>query len=161
MLRVPLRSSSSILLHELHWLPVNFKIKFKLACLTYKALNTSTPAYLQSLLTPYIPPRCLRSSTTGLLAEPRCRTVTGSRAFHVSAPKEWNQLPLSLRSSNSLPSFKSGSKLIISPWLSSTWILNSIFPGGWLSAPQIHISVWPCARYKYIINNKLINKYNN
>ena len=59
VLRVPLRSSSSIILHELHWLPVNFRIKFKLACLTYKALNTSTPAYLQSLLTPYIPPRCL------------------------------------------------------------------------------------------------------
>ena len=93
MLRVPLRSSSSILLHELHWLPVNFRIEFKLACLTYKAFNTSTPPYLQSLLTPYIPPRCLRSSTrpTGLLAEPRCRTVLGSRAFHVSAPPEWNQ----------------------------------------------------------------------
>src|ERR1043165_6541818 len=63
-------------------------------------------AYLHALLTHYIPPRCLRSSSTGLLAEPRCRTVMGSRAFHASAPKEWNRLPLSLRSSNSLPSFK-------------------------------------------------------
>ena len=106
VLRVPLRTSSSVLLHQLHWLPVAFRIKFKLACLTYKALSTSTPPYLQSLLTPYTPPRCLRSSSTGLLAEPRCRTVMGSRAFHASAPKEWNRLPLSLRSSNSLPSFK-------------------------------------------------------
>jgi len=106
VLRVPLRTSSSVLLHQLHWLPVEFRIKFKLACLTYKALNTSTPPYLHSLLTPYIPPRCLRSSSTSLLAEPRCRTVMGSRAFHASAPKEWNRLPLYLRSSNSLPSFK-------------------------------------------------------
>ena len=106
VLRVPLRTSSSVLLHQLHWLPVAFRIKFKLACLTYKALSTSTPPYLQSLLTPYTPPRCLRSSSTGLLAEPRCRTVMGSRAFHASAPKEWNRLPLSLRISNSLPSFK-------------------------------------------------------
>src|ERR1043165_8838636 len=87
VLRVPLRTSSSVLLHQLHWLPVDFKIKFKLACLTYKALNTSTPPYLHSLLTPYIPPRCLRSSSTNLLAEPRCRTVMGSCAFHASAPR--------------------------------------------------------------------------
>lgn len=106
VLRVPLRSSSSVLLHQLHWLPVEFRIKFKLACLTYKSLSTGTPPYLQSLLTPYIPPRCLRSSNMGLLVEPRCRTVMGSRAFHASAPKEWNLLPLSLRCSNSLPTFK-------------------------------------------------------
>ena len=108
ILRVPLRTCSSVLLHELHWLLVEFRIKFKLACLTYKALSTSTPTYklIHALLTPYIPPRCLRSSSTGLLAEPRCRTVMGSRVFHASAPKEWNRLPISLRSSNSLPSFK-------------------------------------------------------
>ena len=85
--RVPLRTCSSVLLHELHWLPVEFRIKFKLACLTYKALSTSTPTYIHALLTPYIPPRCLRSSSTGLLAEPRCRTVMGSRAFHSSSPR--------------------------------------------------------------------------
>ena len=95
VLRVPLRSCSAVLLYELHWLPVEFRIKFKLACLTYKALSTSTPTYIHALLTPYIPPRCLRSSSAGLLTEPRCRTVMGSRAFHASAPKEWNRLPLS------------------------------------------------------------------
>src|ERR1043165_5929990 len=137
VLRVPLRTSSSVLLHQLHWLPVDFRIKFKLACLTYEALNTSTPPYLHSLLTPYIPPRCLHSLSTSLLAEPRCRTVMGSRAFHASAPKEWNRLPLSLRSSNSIPSFKKRLKThSISPWLSSTWISNCIF-----SALQIHISM--------------------
>ena len=43
VMRVPLRSYSAVLLYELHWLPVEFRIKFKLACLTYKALSTSTP----------------------------------------------------------------------------------------------------------------------
>src|SRR5688572_16700919 len=56
VMRVPLRTCSSVLLHELHWLPVEFRIKFKLACLTYKALSTSTPTYIHALLTPYIPP---------------------------------------------------------------------------------------------------------
>src|SRR6218665_2333776 len=93
-------------LHQLHGLPVEFRIRFKLACLTYKALSTIIPTYLHALLTPYTPPRCLRSSGTRLLAEPRYRTIVGSRAFHFSAPREWNRLPLSLRSINSLPSLK-------------------------------------------------------
>src|SRR5688572_16188101 len=50
---------------------------------------------MHALLTTYIPSRCQRSSSrpTGLLAEPRCRTVVGFRAFYASAPKEWNRLP--------------------------------------------------------------------
>src|SRR6218665_4120756 len=106
VLCVPLRTCSSVLLHPLNWFPVEFRIRFKLACLTYKALSTSKPTHLHALLTPYTPPRCLRSSGTRLLAEPRYRTIMGSCAFHFSAPREWNRLPLSLRSTNSLPSFK-------------------------------------------------------
>src|SRR6218665_471705 len=94
--------------HQLHWLPVEFRIRFKLACLTYKALSTSPvqQTYLSACSSNSLHPCCLRSSCTRLLAEPRYRTVMGSRAFHFSAPREWNRLPLSLRSSNSLPSFK-------------------------------------------------------
>src|SRR6218665_2487224 len=103
---VLLRTCSSVLLHQLHWLPVEFRIRFKLACLIYKALSTSKPTYLHAFLTPYTPPRCLRSSGTHLLAESRYRTVMGSRAFHFSAPREWNRLPNFLRSTNYLPSFK-------------------------------------------------------
>ena len=106
VLCVPLRTCSSVLLHQLHCLPVEFRIGFKLACLTYKALSTSRPTYLHALLTPYTLSRCLRSSGTRLLAEPRHRTIMVSRAFHFSAPREWNRLPLSLPSTNSLPSFK-------------------------------------------------------
>ena len=103
VLCVPLRTCSSVLLHQLHWLPVEFRIRFKLSCWTYKALNTNKSAYLHALLTPYTPPRCLRSSGARILAEPRYRTSFGSCAFHISAlPMEW----ISLRSSNSLLSFK-------------------------------------------------------
>src|SRR5688572_10500037 len=45
ILRAPSRSNSLTLLSQLHWLPVQFRIKFKLACLTYKTLMTSTPNY--------------------------------------------------------------------------------------------------------------------
>src|SRR6218665_3536128 len=70
VLCVPLRMCSSDLLHQLHWLPVEFRIRFKLARLAYKALSTSKRTYLHTVLTPYTPPRCLRSSGTHLLAEP-------------------------------------------------------------------------------------------
>ncbi len=34
------------LLKELHWLPVEFRICFKILCLTYKAINGLSPTYL-------------------------------------------------------------------------------------------------------------------
>ena len=33
------QTCSSLLLHQLHWLPIEFRIKFKVACLTYKTLS--------------------------------------------------------------------------------------------------------------------------
>ncbi|KAF7711562.1 hypothetical protein HF521_000573, partial [Silurus meridionalis] len=49
------------ILSSLHWLPVKFRIDYKLLLLTYKALNGLAPMYLSSLLTRYNPPRSLRS----------------------------------------------------------------------------------------------------
>ena len=80
----PLRTCSSDLLNQLHWLPVEFRIRFKLACLAYKALSTSKSTYLHALLTPYTLPRCLRSSGTRLLAEPRYRTVIWALVHSIS-----------------------------------------------------------------------------
>jgi len=44
---------ATALISELHWLPVNFRITFKLACFTYKLLTTGQLAYLCMLLHPY------------------------------------------------------------------------------------------------------------
>ena len=41
--------STTALLSELHWLPVQSRITFKIACLTYKVLTTGQPYYLRSL----------------------------------------------------------------------------------------------------------------
>ena len=35
----------------LHWLPVNYRIQFKIATLTYKTLATCQQSYLYNLLT--------------------------------------------------------------------------------------------------------------
>lgn len=83
---------------SLHWLPVEFRVKFKICCLTYKALGNNSPAYIKELLIAYEPSRSLRSRHRNLLAVPRSRTVSfGDRAFSRIAPKLWNSLPDKIR----------------------------------------------------------------
>jgi len=44
-----INDSSFFIPKELHWLPIDARMKFKIATLTFKALNTSNPPYLASL----------------------------------------------------------------------------------------------------------------
>ena len=90
----------------LHWLPIEFRIIFKIQLLAYKTLQTGQPSYLNDLLSKTTPRRSLRSNQGLLLSVPRVKTVTGSRAFGSCAPGLWNSLPLSLRSLDSLPLFR-------------------------------------------------------
>ena len=91
---------------ELHWLPVQHRIIFKILTLTYKTLNTDAPQYLKDLLQPYVPPRNLRSSSKKLLSVQKFNLKTyGARAFSISAPILWNQLPNSIRHSATLDLF--------------------------------------------------------
>ena len=48
-------------LRELHWFPIQWRIKFKLAPLTFKATHNEVPPYLARLLTPYRPSGVLGS----------------------------------------------------------------------------------------------------
>jgi hypothetical protein len=100
------RIPSASLLNQLHWLPVDYRIKFKLATITYNVIHSSEPAYLRSLLESHAPARSLRSSSTNLLHVPLVRSVFGSRGFSVAAPTTWNSLPPSLRTCTSLSSFR-------------------------------------------------------
>ena len=50
VLRAPRFSPSLPLLKQPHWLPVNYRIKFKLSTLTYRILAIHQPPYLASLL---------------------------------------------------------------------------------------------------------------
>ena len=40
-------------LHKLHWLPIEYRIKFKTLVLVYKLLHTDQPSYLQRYIIPY------------------------------------------------------------------------------------------------------------
>ena len=94
------------ILRRLHWLPVHFRIIFKILLLTYKALNGLAPDYIRDLLAFNISGPTLKSSNNRLLDEPRANLKTfGERAFSVAAPRLWNKLPLQIRFSSSAGSF--------------------------------------------------------
>ena len=98
----------SPVLSTLHWLPVKFRIDYKILLLTYKALNGLAPQYLSELLSHYEPSRLLRSQGAGLLLVPRINKVTsGGRAFSYKAPQLWNNLPVNVRDSDTASVFKS------------------------------------------------------
>jgi len=100
------RARSAPLIHQLHWLPIDWQIRFKLATLTYKALQTSRPPYLSDFIQFHTTPKSTCSSSTQLLFVPRHNLSFGSRAFRVSATNVWNTLPLHIRQSQSLSTFR-------------------------------------------------------
>ena len=106
VLRATRFSPSLPLLKQLHWLPVIYRIKFKLSTLTYRPLAIHQPPYLASLLHFSNIPRQLRSSTSQQLSIPRTKLNLVKRAFSVAAPIIWNELPTTLTSCESLASFR-------------------------------------------------------
>ena len=103
--RVGCFAPSTPLRNSLHWLPISFRIQFKILTLLYKTLSSGKPSYLADLIHMATPNRNLRFNKGPLLSTPKCKTKTGTRVFSVCAPSLWNKLPLSIRSSESLTSF--------------------------------------------------------
>ena len=98
-------------LNDLHWLPVKKRIIFKILLLTYKCVNNIAPKYLCELLSPKKSPRPLRSDSLCLLEVPVTRLKSyGDRSFSYGAVLEWNMLPLYIRNSPSVETFKTSLK---------------------------------------------------
>ncbi|XP_057187413.1 uncharacterized protein LOC130552818 [Triplophysa rosa] len=96
------------MLSTLHWLPIKYRIDFKVLLITYKALNGLAPTYITELLPHYNRSRSLRSQNSRLLKTPRItKSTKGGRAFSYVAPKLWNSLPDTIRGSDTLSQYKS------------------------------------------------------
>ena len=94
------------LLRSLHWLPVKYRVHFKISLLTYKALHEEQPIFLRSLIAISLPSCSLRSNTGITLSIPRIKTNTGARAFSSRAPSLQNNLPLTVCSATSVATFR-------------------------------------------------------
>ena len=66
-----------VLRDELHWLPIQHRIKYKIALLAFKCLHGISPVYLKDYCTPLTSKegyRALLSDSHGDIAHPRTRT---------------------------------------------------------------------------------------
>ena len=91
-----------------HWLPVTFRVQFKLLLFVYKSLCTQSPSYIKDLLSLKPPTNyALHLSAQSLLFVPKadCSSL-GDWAFAHAAPVLWNSLPLTIRTSSILAIFK-------------------------------------------------------
>lgn len=104
------RESATPLLRSLHWLPIDYRITYKLLLVTFKCLSGNAPVYLSELLDLYVPSRQLRSSNSIQLIEHKTMNSYGDRSFTCAAPKLWNKLPISIRHISDLYKFKKALK---------------------------------------------------
>ena len=81
---------------DLHWLPIEQRIIFKIAVLLFNCRRRSAPPYLCDLVHDYLPRRALKSGDRVTLRVPRTKTVAAERAFSAAAPTIWNDLSLKL-----------------------------------------------------------------
>jgi len=90
------------------WLPVQQRINYKVALLTFKVRSTSTPSYLHRLLQDREDVHNLRRrSATPALCRPFTKTTMAKRAFRCTAPAIWNSLPETVLDSDTVTCFKS------------------------------------------------------
>jgi exonuclease III/uncharacterized surface protein with fasciclin (FAS1) repeats len=93
---------------QLHWLPVRYRIEYKVILLTFKCLKYDEPLYIRNLLNINVPIRSLRSSFALNLDVPKTKTTYGDRSFMKAAAVLWNNLPTELKTTeHNLPTFKS------------------------------------------------------
>ena len=84
------REHMTAAMRELHWLPVMYRIKFKLCVLMHASVNDRCPKYISEVLiaTSSLPGHStLRSASSGAYDVPRTKTEFGKRAFSVDGPK--------------------------------------------------------------------------
>ena len=102
-----LRKHQHITPIKLHWLPVRWRVQYEVLAFVCSALHGFAPGYIQDLVTPYSSNRNLRSADQCLLVVPRYDLEGyGRRAFSVSGPTFWNNLPENFRQSGTLTKFK-------------------------------------------------------
>ena len=100
------KSMTSItpILINLHWLPVRYRISFKILLLTFKALYGMAPSYIIDLIHTKTHTRYLLRSNEGVLLKHPSRKMKksfGDRSFSVAAPTLWNALIFLLASAAS------------------------------------------------------------
>jgi len=140
------RDHFSAPLKKLHWLPVTHRIQYKLSLMMFLVHNHQCPDYMSNI-SDDPGRRRLRSATSTDYHVPCTRTKLVDRAFSIAGPKAWNNLPQSVRSADSLDSFKRKLKfhlfnscfsvcyscafawgIAVERWLSTVYVHGEFYP---------------------------------
>ena len=72
---------------HLHWLPIDYRIKYKILLTCFNCVHKTAPSYLCELIRMYEPSRYLRSGKKHLLHVPFRKGKFADKSFEVCAPK--------------------------------------------------------------------------
>lgn len=103
-------------LYELHWLPVEQRVTFKLCVLMHLIHTGRSPSYLSDLVTStssLVSRSRLRSASSQRYEQPATRLKLGERSFAFAGPAAWNSLPPSLHVLTDHNSFKRQLKTVL------------------------------------------------
>ena len=101
-------------LKDLHWLPVEQRIEYKVLLLTYKALHGKARHISPSCCLCILQPGPCDQRTKILLRVPRCCLKGfGRRCFAYAAPSLWNPLPAPVKRASSIDTFKTSLKIYL------------------------------------------------
>ena len=105
--RTPRRDHITPILMQLHWLPIQQRLSYKILLYAYKAIRGNAPSYICDMVEVYQPRRALRSASKSLLVVPRIRTISyGERTFRSAVANLWKSLPETVKNADSLNLFK-------------------------------------------------------
>ena len=100
----------TVLRRELHFLPVNSRIHYKICFLMFNVINDKAPEYLTNMVTQRTTKlRGLRVDNDYTLLENKSHTVKhkiNERRLSIAGPKLWNELPRQIREETSEDFFK-------------------------------------------------------
>ena len=103
------RDSAQDCMKMLHWLPIEFRTKFKLLTIVFKTLQGNGPSHLRRKLNSMTYRRTTRRSTTKCitLEVPFNKKKTqGDRGFSHTAATHWNKLPEYIRQTDDISIFR-------------------------------------------------------
>ena len=113
-------------LQKLHFLPMEYRVKFKICLLSFKCVHGLAPMYLEEL-TELRKPNWERSylridADNFLLAlKSPSQQEYKNRCFSLLAPNYWNKIAYKVRQSQSVASFKRGLKTVFyTEWVDGT-----------------------------------------
>ena len=112
VLNTDFTTRSKSMFMELKWLPFPERVKYHSCVMVYKAINNKTPEYISNMFSKSVDThgRNLRSADRDMLRVSYTRIQYYENSFRIDGAKNWNSLPLNIRTTSSIESVKKSLK---------------------------------------------------